>query len=118
MNAGRLERRLQFQSPKEIDDGAGNYTQGFEPQFECAASVTFMKGGEQVLASRLEQVSPVIIAVRSANATRRITGEWRAEDMRSGAIYMVKETPRHPVRKDGSEDRSMLEFLATSGVAG
>jgi head-tail adaptor len=118
MAAGRLSRRLQFSAPKRVKDGKGNTTDGFDPQFECAASVSFLRGGEQVLASRLEQVSPVVVTVRVSNNTRQITGDWRAEDVRTGVIYMVKESPRHPMRKDGGEDRLMFEFLATSGVAG
>lgn len=118
IGAGRLNQRLQFQSPFEIDDGAGNTTQGWQPQFETAAGIQFLRGGETVLAARLEQTAPLIITVRVSTNTRQVTGEWRAIDMRSGTIYQVKENPRHPVDRSGKENRGHFEFLAMSGVAG
>lgn len=116
MDAGRLDRRLQFQSPYEIEDGAGNYSQGWQPEFELAANTRFLRGGEQVLASRLEQKTPLIVTVRACVAARRITGDWRAVDMRNGAIYHIKETPRLPVDKSGREVRAFFEMLAMAGV--
>jgi head-tail adaptor len=112
MLAGRLDMRLQFQAPYEIDNGAGTLTQGHAPQFEIAASVKYLRGGETVLSSRLEQIAPVIITVRACNDTRQIAGEWRAVDLRTGTVFQIKELPRV------SENRGFFEMLAVSGVAG
>jgi head-tail adaptor len=110
MEAGRLDRRLEFQAPFAADNGAGTYTQGYAAQFECAANIIYLRGGETVIASRLEQKSPVVLTIRNAASTRRITGEWRARDVRTDVVYAIKEPPRE------SEDRAFVEMLATSGV--
>lgn len=119
MAAGRLDRRLTFEAPKEISNGAGNFVDGFEPQFTVAASVLPLRGGEDVMASRLQGVQPAIVTIRNSTQARRITSAWRSVDPRAGMnehgkpnlVFQVKEPPRV------SDDRSMLEMLVTSGVA-
>ena len=111
MDAGRLNRRLQFSERRKTDDGAGNTVAEFVPQFECAAALKRLKGGESVMAARLEAKEQVIVTVRRSMNTRRITQEWRAVDMRTGTAYQVKEEPRE------TDDRGFLEFLVVSGVA-
>lgn len=111
MDAGRLDRRLSFESPTEITDDYGNTTSGWQGQYECAANIKYLRGGEQVLAARLAQTSPVIVTVRNCAAARAIGGTWRCRDTRTGALYQVKETPRE------ADNRGHLEFLATAGVA-
>jgi head-tail adaptor len=111
--AGKLQHRLQFSArTAPVDDGYGNVVSGeFTPQFEARCALTFLKGSETVLASRLEARSPVIIAMRNSTNARRITHEWRATDLRTGVIYHIKENPRP------TDDRASLEMLAESGVA-
>ncbi|MCG7507064.1 head-tail adaptor protein [Mesorhizobium retamae] len=111
MDAGRLNRRLQFSKRQDQDDGAGNTKGTWIPQFECAAGIKRLKSGEGVLAARLEAKEQIIVTVRRSANTKQITHEWLAEDMRSGAVYMVKEEPRE------SDDRGFFDFLAMSGVA-
>lgn len=110
MQAGRLDKRLQFAERREIDDGAGNTVAEYVPQYECAANIKRLRGGESVMAARLEAREPVIVTVRACIAARRITNDWRATDMRDGTIYAVKEMPRE------ADNRGHLEFLAMSGV--
>lgn len=112
MEAGRLDKRLQFQRPFEIEDGAGNYTNGWQPEFTQAANIKFLRGGETVLASRLEQTAPLIVTIRASIQAKAIGGDWRAVDTRSGVVYQVKEAPRE------SDDRGFLEMLCMCGVAG
>lgn len=111
--AGSLKEELRFESPTPADDGAGNYTEGWTPEFERSARVRPLKGGESVLAARLAGTQPVIITVRRDTQTRGIGSEWRAVDTRSGAIYQLKAPPA-----DMLENRAYLDILATSGVAG
>ena len=116
MHAGRLDRRLQFAERREVDDGMGNTVAEYVPQYECAANIKRLRGGESVLAARLEAKQPVVVTVRACTAARAITHDWRATDLRDGTIYAVKENPRYPTDKSGREDRGHLEFLAMSGV--
>ena len=113
MGAAKLYYRLQFQVRSEpVNDGYGNTLGGdWEPQFEAHCGLTYLKGSETVLASRLEAKSPIVISLRNTANARRVTHEWRAKDLRTGVIYQIKERPRP------TEDRSILEMLAEAGVA-
>ncbi len=112
VSAGKLLFKMQFSSRIEQDDGFGNTVSGWQEEFDASCGITYLKGSEAVMASRLEAKSPIIIAIRNSANARRITAEWRAKDVRTGVIYQIKEHPRP------SEDRAMLEMLAMSGVAG
>lgn len=120
MGAGRLDRRLSFEAPKQIEDGAGNYVDGFELQFTQAANIKFMRGGESVLAARLESTQPAIVTIRASTQARAIGNDWRAVDARAGmdehgkprVVYQIKEIPRE------SDNRSYLEIFVVRGVAG
>lgn len=119
MDAGALTRRLDFEAPHAVEDGAGNYVDGHVLQFTQAASVQYLKGGEGVLASRLNATQPVVITIRRSVQAQAITPEWRVVDKRGGydefgkprVVYQVKEFPR------GSDDGGFLEMLAVRGVA-
>lgn len=113
IKAGKLTYRMQFSvRTAPVDDGYGNVVSGdWVPQFEARCHITFLKGSEGVLASRLEAKSPVIIAMRNSSNARRVTHEWRAKDLSTGAVYEIKEQPRP------SDDRAHFEMLAMSGVA-
>lgn len=113
MGAGQLWHKLEFEARCDpTNDGYGNTISGeWEYQFDARCGLTYLKGSEAVIASRLEAKVPVIIVVRNSNNARAITHEWRARDTRTGVIYQIKERPRM------SDDRSMLEMLAVSGVA-
>lgn len=112
IGAGELDQRLAFERRDAKDDGYGNPVSGdWVLQFAAFAKIIRLRGGEGVLAARLEARAPVIITVRNAHDARQITHEWRARDERTGALYAIREQPRL------SEDRGFLEFLAEGGVA-
>lgn len=118
MDAGVLDRRLDFEAPKALDDGAGNYVDGFVLQFTQAANVKYLRGGEGVLASRLNATQPVVITIRRSIQSQQIAPDWRVVDKRGGVdqfglprvVYAIKEFPRE------SDDRGFLEMLAVRGV--
>lgn len=91
--AGRLTRRLRFESPAPVQDGLGNVEAGWHPQFTVAAEVFARSGGEQVLAARLSGVQPVEITVRLSSATARISAAWRAVDVRTGEVFALVSPP-------------------------
>ena len=108
--AGELDRRIRFEKRLEAEDGFGNEQGSWAEQFECWAKRQFLRGGEQVIASRLESRQPAILTVRNSVNTRMITSEWRAIDKRDGRIFNIREDPKE------SDDRAMLEMLAEAGV--
>lgn len=112
MGAGKLDHRMQFSRRVEQQDGYGNMIADWQPEFEAWCDITFLKGSETVLASRLEGRSPVIIKLRSSTDSQRVTHEWRAKHLNTGVVYEIKEMPRP------TEDRAYLEMMATNGVAG
>ncbi len=109
--AGMLDRRVRFEKRLDVNDGAGNTRGEWVKQFACAAGRTFLRGGEGVLASRLESRQPVILTIRNSRAARTISADWRAIDERDGRVFNIRENPKE------SGDRSMLEMLAEAGVA-
>ena len=112
VGAGRLDRRLSFERRTEVDDGYGNTVAGdWTPQFTTAANRKWLRGGEAVMAARLESRQPVILTIRNSVAARHVGSDWRAVDARSGEIYNIRENPKE------SDDRMYLEMLAESGVA-
>lgn len=113
MEAGRLDRRLQFQVRVAIDDGHGNEVADWYPQFTVAANRKYMLrgAGEAVMAARLTAKTLATVTVRRSIATRQITADWRAIDTRSGEVFNIREQPQE------SDDRGYLAFLCESGVA-
>ena len=99
----------------------GNVVSDWQEQFQCRAGFIHLRGGESVLAGRLEGRHTQVIQVRSSSETRAITTEWRARDVNNGSwngsdwagpIYHVKDITPH------EEDRAFLDILVTSGVNG
>ena len=110
--ASALRERLSFQSPTSVDDGMGNYTEGFTEQFRRWAQVTPRLGGETVMAERLAGRQPVTVRVRQDTLTLTIRPDWQAVDVNSGAVYQLK-SPGANV----DERNRFLDFIAEQGVA-
>ena len=110
VGAGKLDRRFSFYKRQEQDDGAGNTVSDWVLQFSQQGNRKWLRGGESVMAARLESRQPVILTVRASTQARAVNNDWRVVD-RDGTIYNVRENPKE------SDDRGFLEFLAESGVA-
>lgn len=111
VGAGKLDRRLQFERRVETDDGYGNVVGSWVPEFTVAAHRKWLRGGESVMAARLESKQPVILTIRNSVQARTIGNDWRATDTRDSRVYNIREIPKE------SETRGYLEMLAESGVA-
>lgn len=103
MRAGDLDHRLQFQKRQDRSDGAGNTLAAWVTQFDQAANLRPLRGGEGVLGARLEGRRPVIITIRRSVQAAAITHEWQAVDLRDGRVYQIKEPPRLNGDRDGFE---------------
>lgn len=108
MGAGQMRDQITLERRSSQADGFGNYIGAWVPAFSRWCSVKALRGGETVIASRLEGRQPVIVMVRSDPETDQIDPEMRATI--NGRIYNIRELPRL------TEDRLYLEFLAETGV--
>lgn len=88
--AGDLRSRLVFASRVLTGDGAGNQQATWVDRLTCAAEVKPSRGSEVVDADRLQGRGLVTIRVRNTSATRQITADWMATDVRSGLEYNIR----------------------------
>jgi SPP1 family predicted phage head-tail adaptor len=110
MTAGPLRQRFAFDERVIDADGYGNERGTWVERFRVWAQRMMLRGGEDVLAARLEGRAPAVIVVRATTDARRVTTDWRARDLRSGQVFNVRAvTPR--------ERRDYLDFLCETGVA-
>lgn len=109
MSAGSLKERVTFAVRSEVDDGYGNTVSGWIEQFQRSAEYVHLRGGETVMASRLQNRHPQVIRVRACSQTRRTTAEWRIKDMRTGIEYAIRDVTL-------STDRKWVDFLCERGA--
>lgn len=121
--AGQLFENVAFDERANASDGEGNTEGEFVQQFECRAGFTFLRGGETVIAGRLEGRQPVVVRVRRSSNTLRIEPDWQMRDLRSGewlggsgaeywsgTCYAVRSVIP-------TDDRLFLDITVESGVA-
>lgn len=111
--AGALSEIVAFESRAVIDDGMGNEISGdWTERFRANARIQPIKGGESVIADRLQGTQPVVVRVRYEPQTMAVNTDWRVRDSRAGTIYQIKSSANM------DEKRRYIEFLAIAGVAG
>ncbi len=111
--AGPLRERLAFEARVAVDDDYGNTIAGdYAEQFQAAARITPLKGGETVIADRLQGTQPYILTIRHCNSAKLLKPEWRARNLRTGAIYEIKSIA------NPDEKRQYMAIVAIDGVAG
>lgn len=107
---GDLFENVGFDMRGSASDGAGGTISAFVEQFTRRASYIHLRGGEDVLAARLEGRHVQVVRVRADSSTRTVTTDWRISDKRSGVAYNIRDiTP--------SGDRMWLDMLVEKGVA-
>ena len=111
--AGALSEIVAFESRAVIDDGYGNEVSGeWTERFRANARIQPIKGGDAIIADRLQGTQPVVIRVRYEPQTIGANTDWQIRDLRAGVIYQIKSSANM------DEKRRYIEFLAVSGVAG
>lgn len=110
MQAGQLRDRVTFALRSSGTDEFGNGEGDFADQFTVWARVQYLRGGEDVMAARLQGNQPVVITVRASTDTRRITTDWRATDERDATrVFNVRSA-------SPGERRDSIDLLCQSGV--
>lgn len=110
-SAGDLTHKVHCQKRTGGPDGYGNIVTGaFVTQFTVHAAYRHLRGGESVIASRLEGVHPALITVRRSSRTLQITNDWQLVDARTGTVWAVNDVTHE-------EDRQWITLLCREGVA-
>ena len=107
ITVAELTKRATFQRPTESRDGDGNLIQAYPDAFTAWANLRPLRGGESILASRMQSRAPAIVTFRTSTQAREVTSEWRV--VIDGRIYEAKEDPRE------TQDRAFLEMLIEGG---
>lgn len=114
MIAGELRERVTFDRRQETNpdapDDYGNTVSDWVEQFTVWGSYKPLRGGETVMAGRLEGRRPQIVRVRRSPDTLLITADWRARDVHTDEVFAIREVTPTP-------DRKWVELLVESGVA-
>ena len=108
--AEALYRRVHAQCRERTEDGYGNFEDIFETRFTVRAGYTHLRGGEAVLAGRLEGRHVAVITVRASSDTRMITTDWRLIDAHDGTVWAGRDVTHET-------DRAFISLLCESGVA-
>lgn len=107
--AGALKERVSLAVRGELQDEYGNTKEGWIEQFQEAAAYTHLRGGEAVMASRLENRHPQVIRIRASTRTRAVTSEWKITDVRQGVEYAIKDVT-------ATVDNKWIDLLCERGV--
>lgn len=103
--AGSLRDKVALQ--RRGEDANGDRLGPWETVVDRSAEIINLRGGEPVMAQRLQGEQPVVIAVYACSVTRQIDNSWRAINARTQQVYDIASAPE-------SEDRVWIEMLATA----
>lgn len=113
LGAGDFRSTVRLEKRAASTDQFDNETTGdWEAQFTRRAYIGPMKGGETVIAQRLEGRQPAVIVLRHDAETKTITNDWRAIEIRhdgSEVTYAI-----HDVR-DMENRRKHVTLLCAAG---
>jgi head-tail adaptor len=114
MEPGSLNERFTFEkrpSTAPVGDGYGNFQTDFAAQFTVWTRRQFLRGGETVIAERLQGRQPSVLTIRASRSAAQITTDWRAVNARDASeVYNIRSVSL-------SEDRSFYDVLCERGVA-
>lgn len=110
-SAGRLKTRLVLQQ-RGLDDNGDRLGPWVTVPSDAAdrawaAQIIPLKGGEPVMAQRLQGVQPAIIVLRACKATRAADNAWRGVDKHTGQVHEFTDASE-------TADRAWIEILATA----
>lgn len=109
--SGDLREKFTIRRATLTDDGHGGQTETWVDYLTVPASITFSRGGETVIAARLQAQQPAILRIRTSAAARNIKPTDKAVNARTGEVFNIREYPR-----EARDNRGYLEMLVQSGV--
>lgn len=109
--AGPLRELLMAESRSPIDDGMGNEISGpWTEQSLHPASLVARRGGEAVIAGRLQGTVSFVATARYSMACAAISTDYRFRSTRSGQTYSILTAIARP-------GRDYIDFDVVTGVA-
>lgn len=109
--AGPLRELLIAESREALDDGMGNTISGpWVEQSRHPAALDARRGGESVIAGRLQGTVAYIATARYSGLAAAVQPEWRFVDARSSAVYAILTAIPRP-------KRDYIDFDIVLGVA-
>lgn len=88
----------------------GNTEDVWTEQFETRAEFIHLRGGEDVMAARLEGRHVQVIRIRASSQSRLVTTDWRVKDKRNNDEFNIRDvTPE--------TNRQFISLLCEKGVA-
>ncbi|ALJ98223.1 phage head-tail adaptor [Brucella inopinata BO1] len=110
-SAGSLYYKVALLKREDVDDGMGNTVgQEWVEQFQTRAEFIHLRGGEAVIAGRLQGKHTQVIRVRNSSNTRLISTDWMLRDVRTGKSFNIRDI-EHEV------NRQFIALTCESGVA-
>ena len=110
--AGDLDNRFTLQRDIAEPDWTGHPGDpDWQDQFTVWGKITFMRGGETVIAARLTARQPAILTIRISAQALTILPSDRIVDARTGEMFNIREQPRR-----SRDDPGLLEMLIEAGV--
>jgi SPP1 family predicted phage head-tail adaptor len=109
--AAQLRQLLAAEKREEVEDPYGNTVGNkWVEQSKHPAAVEARRGGEAVIAGRLQGTVAYIVTVRHSTSAAAITTDHRFRDLRSGATYNIRTVIARP-------RRDYIDFDVELGVA-
>ena len=109
--AGQLQELLAAESRSPIDDGMGNEISGpWAEQSLHPASLVARRGGEAVIAGRLQGTVNYMVTARYSVSCAAVTTDHRFRDAHSGQTYNILTAIPRP-------KRDYIDFDVVAGVA-
>ena len=113
-SAGKLTERVTIARRIEINPDApndyGNTVADWADEGTVSAEYIHLRGGEAVMAGRLQGRHPQIVRVRASALTRQVETHWRVTDARTGTHFNVRDVTPDP-------GRAWIDWLCEVGTA-
>jgi head-tail adaptor len=114
--AAKLKNRVtlakrEMINPDEPND-FGNVVGAWVDQGDVWAGYIYLRGGEAVMAGRLQGRQPVVIRLRTSPLARQVETDWQVTDVHTGTVFAVRS-----VNPDPESDGAWVDLLAEAGVA-
>jgi head-tail adaptor len=108
-----LRDRFTIQRDTATADWTGHpAAPNWQDLFTAWGGIQFMRGGEAVLAARLNARQPAILTIRNSAQARGILPSDRAVNANTGEIFNIRENPR-----EAKDNRDFLEMLVEAGAS-